>query len=67
MTLEVSLVNLMDVLRTVTDVVDLGLHLGVPKPEMDKIDQNIFTQKMNERGKCYNGGLMIHSIPPGRR
>ena len=50
MTLEVSLVNLMDVLRTVTDVVDLGLHLGVPKPEMDKIDQNFHT-KDERKGK----------------
>ena len=36
--------NLMDVLRTVTDVDDLGLHLGVPKPEMDKIRLNFHTK-----------------------
>ena len=36
--------NLMDVLRTVTDVVDLGLHLGVPKSEMDKISPNFHTK-----------------------
>ena len=36
MGLEMNLVNLMDVLQKVTEVDSLGLHLGVPKHELDK-------------------------------
>ena len=42
MPLEVNLVNLLDVLQKVTDVDDLGLHLGVPKHELDKIKQSFY-------------------------
>ena len=62
MTLEVSLVNLMDVLRTVTDVVDLGLHLGVPKHEMDKINQNFHTK--DERKKEMLQWWLDHTLNP---
>ena len=40
--MEVNLENLVDVLRKVTDVDDLGLHLGVPKHELDIIRQYIY-------------------------
>ena len=40
MPLEVNLVNLLDVLQKVTDVYDLGLHLGVPEHALDKIQQD---------------------------
>ena len=43
MALEVNLVNLVDVLQKVTDVDNLGLHLGVPKLELDKIRQGFHT------------------------
>ena len=43
MPLEVNLVNLVDVLQKVTDVDNLGLHLGVPKHELDKIRQDVYT------------------------
>ena len=62
MTLEVSLVNLTDVLRTVTDVVDLGIHLGVPQPEMDKINQNFHTK--DERKKEMLQWWLDHTLNP---
>ena len=34
--------NLLDVLQKVTDVDNLGLHLNVPKHELDKIRQNFY-------------------------
>ena len=49
MPLEVNLVNLLDVLQKVTDVVDLGLHLGVPKHELDEIRQDFCTTKERKR------------------
>ena len=39
----VNLVHLLDVLQKVTDVNNLGLHLGVPKHELDKIRQDFHT------------------------
>ena len=41
--------NLLDVLPKVTDVVDLGLHLGVPKHELDEIRQDFDTTKERKR------------------
>ena len=49
MPLEVNLVNLLDVLQKVTDVDDLGLHLGVPKHELDKIRQDLHTTDEQKR------------------
>lgn len=43
MGLELNLVNLIDVLQKVTEVDNLGLHLGVPKHELDKITQDFHT------------------------
>ena len=43
MGLKVNLVNLMDVLQKVTEVDSLGLHLGVPKHELDKIRRDVPT------------------------
>ena len=40
--MEVNLENLVDVLRKVTDVDDLGLHLGVPKHKLDRIRQSVY-------------------------
>ena len=37
MGLELNLVNLMDVLQKVTEVDSLGLHLGIPKHELDRM------------------------------
>ena len=50
MPLEVNLVNLVDVLQKVTDVDNLGLHLGVPKHKLDKIRQDSHTtdERMRE-------------------
>ena len=62
MTLGVSLVKLMDVLRTVTDVVDLGLHLGVPKSEMDKISPNFHTK--DERKAKVLQWWLDHTLNP---
>ena len=41
--------NLLDVLKKVTDVVDLGLHLSVPKHELDEIRQDFCTTKERKR------------------
>ena len=49
MCLEVNLVNLMDVLQAVTDVDNLGLHLGVPKHEPVKIRQDFCTTDERKR------------------
>ena len=49
MPLEVNLVNLLDVLQKVTDVDDLGLHLGVPKHELDKFRQDFHTTDERKR------------------
>ena len=49
MPLEVNLVNLLDVLQKVTDVVDLGLHLGVPKHKLDEIRQDFCMTKEQKR------------------
>ena len=49
MPLEVNLVNLVDILQKVTDVDDLGLHLGVPKHELDEIRQDFSTTKERKK------------------
>ena len=49
MPLEVNLVNLLDVLKKVTDVVDLCLRLGVPKQELDEIRQDFCTTKKRKQ------------------
>jgi len=49
MPLEVNLVNLLDVLPKVSDVVNLGLHLGVPKHRLDEIRQDFCTTKELKR------------------
>ena len=49
MHLKVNLVNLLDVLQKVTDVDDLGLQLGVPKHELDKIRQDCHTMEEQKR------------------
>ena len=49
MPLEVNLVNLVDVLYAVSDVVNLGLHLGVPKHQLDKIRQDFHTTDERKR------------------
>ena len=49
MPLEVNLVNLVDILYVVSDVVNLGLHLGVPKYELDKIRQDFHTTDERKR------------------
>lgn len=41
--------NLVGVLQKVTDVVDLGLHLGVPKQELDQIRQDFHTKDEQKR------------------
>ena len=50
MPLEVNLVNLLDVLQKVTDVDNLGLHLGVPKHELDEIKTNFHRTQEQKRG-----------------
>ena len=49
MPLEVNLVNLVDILQKVIDVDNLGLHLGVPKHELDKIRQDFRTTDERKR------------------
>ena len=48
---ELNLVNLMDVLQEVTEVDSLGLQLGVPRHELDKIWQD-FWQETEERKRA---------------
>ena len=47
--LKVNLVNLIDVLQKVTEVDNLGLHLGVPRHELDKIRQDFHTTEERKR------------------
>ena len=49
MPLEVNLVNLVDVLHNVTNVDSLGLHLGVPGQELDKIRQDFHLTEDRKR------------------
>ena len=44
-----NLVKLVDVLQKVTDVDDLGLHLGVPKHELEKFRQDFHTTDERKR------------------
>ena len=41
--------NLVDVLQKVTDVDNLGLHLGVPKHKLDEIRQDFHTTEERKR------------------
>ena len=50
MSLEVNLVNLLDVLQKVTDVDNLGLHLGVPKYKLDEIKIDFHRTQEQTRG-----------------
>ena len=49
MPLEVNLVNLLDVLQKVTDVDDLGLHLGVPKHRLNEFRQDFHQTRERKR------------------
>ena len=54
--------NLLDVLQKVTDVDDLGLHLGVPKHELDKIRQDF--HKADERKREMLQWWLNHTLNP---
>ena len=62
MPLKVILVNLLDVLQKVADVDDLGLHLGVPKHELDKIRQDY--HKTDERKREMLQWWLDHTLNP---
>ena len=62
MPLEVNLVNLVDVLQKVTDVDNLGLHLGVPKHKLDKIRQDFHTT--DERMREMLQWWLDHTLKP---
>ena len=62
MPLEVNLVNLLDVLQKVTDVDDLGLHLGVPKHRLNEFRQDF--HKTRERKREMLQWWLDHALYP---
>ena len=60
MPLEVNLVNLLDVLQKVTDVDDLGVHLGVPKHRLDEFRQDF--HKTGERKREMLQWWLDHAV-----